>query len=189
VPKTQIRWVLRYYGARVSVAQGLLTRDGRRTRPIAVHARKHGGDTTSARNSPRTVDQRARFLPGVRSSHPSDYQGAHHGRQARPTTVTDYGGVFWSRRWAIEVGETEQQGASMIFIELRSEVRNRSTTTATRALRACRRRTRRGGLRGGCARQAGPTRRAADDAGVAHPNDREGPSVGESATRAHLSVG
>jgi hypothetical protein len=99
-----------------------------------------------------------------------------------------YDGIFYSRRWAIEVGETEKQGVGMIFIELRSEVHNRSTTTATRALRACRRWTRRGGLRGG-ARQAGPTRRAAYDVGGAHPNDREGPSVGESVTRARVSGG
>lgn len=103
-------------------------------------------------------------------------------------TVTDYGGIFWSRRWAIEVGEKEQQGASMVFIELRSEVRSRSTTTATRALCACRRRTRRGGLRGGCP-TGGTTHKAVYDAGGAHPNDRVGPSVGESTTRARVSGG
>jgi hypothetical protein len=136
----------------VSVAQGFLTRDGRRTRPIAAHGGNAAG--TQLRRGILLApwisapDFFLAYDPHTRPIIRERTMGARRGRRRLPTTAA-YDGVFWSRRWATEVGETEQQGASMIFIELRSEVRSRSTTTATRALRSCRRRTRRGGLRGG----------------------------------------
>jgi hypothetical protein len=44
--------------------------------------------------------------------------GASRGRR-RLMTMAASGDVFWARRWAIEVGETGQQGVGVIFVELR----------------------------------------------------------------------
>jgi hypothetical protein len=61
VLETQIHKVLHYIKARVKTTHGLLTEDGCRGSTVVAH----GGDATPARNSLPTVDQRARFLPGV----------------------------------------------------------------------------------------------------------------------------
>jgi hypothetical protein len=85
--------------------------------------------------------------------------------------------ALWSWCWAIEVGETGQQGWGWdICRATKQSPQAGSVSPATRDLRTRRRQTRRGGLWGADVRQTCPTHRASDDVGAAWSDWPGGPT-------------